>query len=152
MNILITVGTTSFDSLVRHVDSLASELDNINLTFQIAGGDYVPRYGIFFEFSKEIESYYKDSDLIITHAGAGTIYRLLELGKKFIIVPNMERVDKHQSDIADYMEQNSHALVLKDFSQLPELIELAKVFNFKTYAKERFFVGKSIADFILSSS
>ena len=52
----------------------------------------------------------KDSDIIITHAGVGTIMECLEMGKEIIVVPrkveNLEHVNNHQEEIAFEMEKN----------------------------------------------
>ena len=51
----------------------------------------------------------KDSDIIITHAGVGTIMECLEMGKEIIVVPrkveNLEHVNNHQEEIAFEMEK-----------------------------------------------
>lgn len=148
MNIFVTVGTTSFDRLIENIDVLANQLNELIITFQIANGEYKPKNGSYFEFTHDIDCYYTNADIIITHAGAGSIYRLLELNKKIIVVPNMERVDKHQIDIAKYMADNNHVLLLSDFKQTYDL--LVNVGNFKPnpFVKKSFFVKDDIVDFI----
>lgn len=122
MSVLVTVGTTRFDSLIKYIDEAFAE-SPITFTFQIADGKYEPVNFPFFTFSDDIEKYYRESDLVICHAGAGTIYKLLEIKKKIIIVPNTERRDNHQLDIAAYMEANGYALTVTDFSLLKDTIE-----------------------------
>ncbi len=109
MNILVTVGTTPFDNLILAVDQQLGSLYQV--VSQIAKGKYEPKSNHFFRFTDDIERYYQDADLIISHGGAGTIYRVLELGKKLIIVPNLDRIDHHQLDICDFMQKNNHAAV-----------------------------------------
>ncbi|WP_415837668.1 PssE/Cps14G family polysaccharide biosynthesis glycosyltransferase, partial [Shewanella livingstonensis] len=113
-------------------------------------GEYSPRNGSFFSFANEINELYDSADLIITHAGAGSIYTLLEMNKKIIIVPNFERVDKHQSDIANYMAINKHALVCSDVADIGRFIEMTKGFQFVPFEKISFFKSEEISEFIMS--
>ncbi|KAB0483018.1 hypothetical protein F7Q91_01575 [Vibrio chagasii] len=139
MKILVTVGTTVFDSLIEHVDSLAGSDKENEYTFQVASSRIKSKNGSYVSFVEDIESYYLNADLIITHAGAGTIYRLLELRKKIIVVPNLERVDKHQSDIAKYMEKHKHLLVSWELDNLLSKINEAKSYVPVYYSKVPFF-------------
>lgn len=109
MKILITVGTTPFDNLIKVADEQLSQ--SHELVFQISEGGYKPKSGQSFKFTDDIEQCYLDADLIISHGGAGTIYRVLELDKKLIIVPNLDRIDHHQLDICDFMQKNNHAAI-----------------------------------------
>ncbi|HEA1399118.1 TPA: hypothetical protein RVE45_003897, partial [Escherichia coli] len=76
-----------------------------------------------FSFRDDVDVFYNDADVIITHAGAGTLYQLLEKGKKIIAVPNLERIDKHQVDIATYMERNHYLLVCWDYNEIGDLLK-----------------------------
>lgn len=107
MKIFVTVGTTTFDEMIEAVDKLGLN----GITFQIAKGIYIPKSGEYFTFTDEIEQYYEQSDLIITHAGAGSIYKLLEKRKKILVVPNVSRTDSHQLQIAKYLDVNNYAFV-----------------------------------------
>lgn len=151
MNILITVGTTKFDSLIRNVDIYASKHSSINFNFQISeDAEYFPSMGAYFDFTNRIDELYDCADLIITHAGAGSIYKLLEMQKKIIIVPNSERVDKHQFDIANFMKKNKHALVCTDVTAIGRFIEMAMYYEFVIFNKVPFFKENEIAKFVLS--
>ncbi|MDD2698434.1 MAG: glycosyltransferase [Arcobacteraceae bacterium] len=141
MKIFVTVGTTKFDSLIKSVDENLLDLD-YEVTMQISDGNYKPKH---FEFTNEIQKYFREADVVITHAGAGSIYELLELGKKIIIVPNFDRIDKHQSDIADYMDKNNYA---KSIYNIVNVIEALKSHNFDEFKKENFFKAQEIIDFM----
>lgn len=148
MKILTTVGTTAFDSLIKAVDIFFKDRSQDTVFFQIADGVYKPKCGASLQFTDSISNYYVSSDLVITHAGAGSIYTLLELGKKVIAVPNLNRIDKHQVDIANYMESNGFLLVSWSVETIPDVIE--KSFNFipQPYKKEDFFKYEDIANTI----
>ncbi|HHG3484919.1 TPA: PssE/Cps14G family polysaccharide biosynthesis glycosyltransferase [Vibrio parahaemolyticus] len=148
MKYLITVGTTSFDSLVQYLDELGLP-ERIEMIFQIANGKYVPRNYPYFRFSKELWSTYNSYN-IITHCGAGTVYYLLETERKFITVPNTERVDKHQLDLATYIEKNNYALVAYDFCSIRHFLlnDTILVNKLTSYKKEAFFKRDEILEII----
>ncbi|AMG53714.1 PssE/Cps14G family polysaccharide biosynthesis glycosyltransferase [Citrobacter amalonaticus] len=148
MKYFITVGTTKFDSLIRAADKYALDNKLNNFIFQIADGSYVPNNGEYISFVSDIDHYYDWADVVITHAGAGSIYRLLELRKKIIIVPNLERIDKHQNDIAAFMSQHQHALVVWNLSELNSAMEKVSTFSPIPYDKDLFFKFDEIIQFI----
>lgn len=148
--IFVTVGTTSFDSLVKAMDNIAYKNEEYDFVFQKASGSYLPVNGHYFEFTDSINHFYEQSSVIVTHAGAGTIYKLLELRKKIIIFPNLDRIDKHQSDIANFMDKNGHVLVAWTKKELEDAIYYCSEFNPIPYVKNEFFKFKEIADFIES--
>lgn len=147
MKIFVTVGTTRFDSLIEFIDLNLSK-DIYDVIFQISDGKYKPSNFKYFEFSSSISEYYFKTDLVITHAGAGSIYQLLEIQKKMIIVPNMERIDGHQLDIAEYMSRNKHALMTNKLEDIPELIVLAESFRPNIFKKRPFFKVQEILEFL----
>lgn len=146
MKVLVTVGTTRFDSLIKYLDETFAGLSHA-FTFQIADGKYIPVNFPYFRFSPDINTYYKASDLVICHAGAGTIYKLLEMKKKIIIVPNTERIDNHQLDIASYMAANGYAISVKDFSELPQGMQSATRSEMKIFEKHDFDKTREIMSF-----
>lgn len=151
MNVFVTVGTTPFNELIKSVDEVSYNFDSWSFTYQISEGDYFPKNGKSFKFVQNIDCFYKNADIVITHAGAGSIYRLLELRKKIIVVPNLVRVDKHQIDIANFMEKNEHALVLSDFKNTFNTIKSIENFTPNLYVKDDFFVKDEIVNFILEA-
>ena len=148
MKILVTVGTTRFDSLIEFIDRniVSSEYD---IEFQIADGRYTPTAHPYFRYIDSIDDKYKNSDVVITHAGAVTIYKLLELQKKMIIVPNLERSDAHQRDIADYMHTNGYAYAVTDYSEIPAVLNRISSINFLIFNKREFFKASEILSFII---
>ena len=151
MKMLVTVGTTKYDSLISYIDS-ESNFCNLSIEFQIANGKYLPQKHPYFTFidSIEINKKYKENDLIITHAGAGTIYKLLEMKKKFIVVPNLERIDKHQKDIADFLLKNKYALVAYNMTQLEMFVDIIRNYDFRHFNKETFFKSDEIINYLFS--
>jgi len=141
MNILVTVGTTQYDELIEYIDVRVS---NHQITFQIASGSYKPINHKYFSFSDDFTKYVEKSDIVITHSGAGSVYSLLEMKKKIIVVPNLYRIDKHQKELASYVEKNDFAFVAWELEQLNVLIEAIDNKVFKEYVKDDFFKGHEI--------
>ena len=148
MKVFVTVGTTRFDSLIKYIDETFAD-SNMEFVFQIADGKYEPKNFPFFNFSAEVETHYKESDIVVCHAGAGTIYKLLEIRKKIIIVPNTERIDNHQLDIADFMKTHGYAITIKDFSLLSEAIQRVTHTELTSFDKHNFNKTKEIMLFSL---
>ena len=147
MKIFVTIGTTPFDSLMKYIDENVKGHDII---FQISTGTYFPKTGKTLKFVDNINDYYEWSDVVITHAGAGTIYRLLEMEKKIIAVPNLERLDNHQIELADFVEENNYGLKAEKFEQINDLLINLDEKNFEKYKKDRFFVELEIINFLNS--
>lgn len=147
MKVLVTVGTTPFDSLIRFCDeNLSSDLD---LTLQLSDkGVYLPKRFKFFRFADNIAEYYGNSDVVITHAGAGTVFNLLELGKHIIVVPNLDRDDGHQKDLAKVIEKKRWGLVCWKLDMLPALIEEAMACELAPYDRQEFSGGTLINEMI----
>lgn len=70
----------------------------------------------------------KDSDIIITHAGVGTIMECLEMDKEIIVVPrkveNLEHVNNHQEEIAFEMEQKGFLTKVDTYEELENKISM----------------------------
>lgn len=143
MKVLVTLGTTRFDELLSAIDKL--DIDKqVELTVQGLGiADYA--FSSKFEFSSDIQTWYEWADVIVTHAGAGSIYNLLEQGKKIIVVPNTFRKDKHQLDIAKYVEENDYGLVCYDLFSIGSCIEEASKRLIKPYTKTEFSGARDIS-------
>lgn len=151
MRVFVTVGTTAFDELVQAADEAASEMSDKGFVFQIADGSYIPRCGKWFSYSADVDDEYGKADLVVCHAGAGSIYRLLEMGKKILVVPNTFRVDHHQLDIARYMDNQNCVTVCYDLTQLSRDVLRAVDFSPSPFNKEEFFLAEEIGNYLNGS-
>lgn len=142
MKILVTVGTTVFDTLIEYIDKNISK--DYPITLQIASGSYKPQNFEYFTYSDNFNDYIDSSDIIITHAGAGNVYNLLEKKKKIIVVPNLERKDKHQKDLAKYIDNMNYAFVAFDFKDIDRMLKKISHTKFKKYSKTKFFGSEEI--------
>ncbi|CAJ2641486.1 unnamed protein product [Trifolium pratense] len=119
--IFVTVGTTCFDALVKAVDSetLQKELlakGYTHLLIQMGRGSYLPTKSEgdcnlvvdYFTFSSSIADHIKSASLIISHAGSGSIFETLKLGKPLIVVVNEDLMDNHQSELGEKLANRKH--------------------------------------------
>ncbi len=144
MKILVTVGTTSFNGLLKVMDGIAKDFPNYCITVQTADSSYVPENCKTLRYVGNINDYYHAADVIVTHAGAGTVYTLLEMKKRFLVVPNMERKDLHQVELAKYLENNRYAKVAWELSEIQQLLQVIETAEFASYKKEEFFMYDEI--------
>ncbi|CAN8231774.1 unnamed protein product [Cochlearia groenlandica] len=146
-SVFVTVGTTSFDALVKSVSrqDVKDELRNrgyTHLLIQIGRGNFSPTKcdGVdgslvvdYFTFSSSIADYIRSASLVISHAGSGSIFETLKLGKPLIVVVNEDLMDNHQCELAEELEDRKHCYcarpntllqVLKDM-ELDSLVRYA---------------------------
>ncbi|OQQ01860.1 hypothetical protein BK412_15985 [Vibrio campbellii] len=148
MKIFVTLGTTPFDSLIKYIDE--NDFFKSHEVLIQSKGNYHPKNFDFFEFSDLIDDIYLESDLIITHAGAGSIYSLLEKRKKIISVPNFERVDKHQKDLSLFLQDKKLALVSWEFDSLEShIISYESGYCPSEYKPTPFFKKNEIIDYLI---
>lgn len=143
MKVFATVGHTRFDALFEEIDRI-SDNGSWLFTHQISDGLYIPKSGESFSFTKNIKEFYIDADVIITHAGAGTVFELLELNKKIIVVNNTNRVDSHQGDLTKYVRKHNYALTCDSLCELETQLRNISSFTPKRYQKEKFQKSRDI--------
>jgi len=76
--------------------------------------------------------------VIITHAGAGTVFQLLEDKAKMVVIPNHDRIDAHQLDIAQYVDNNKFASVCYDLENIQTCVIAANENEYIEYVNEPF--------------
>lgn len=137
MKLLVTVGTTAFEGLISAVDR-SIVLPEYEVTVQHYTGKPSEKYSSI-DYFEDILPVYLSSDVVVTHAGAASVYTLLELRKKVIVVPNLERIDKHQLEIADFIARKNYGIVCRKPEQLDESLLRIKHFTPSHYEKIDFF-------------
>lgn len=120
--VFVTVGTTCFDALVKVVDTqeVKEELSRRGyneLLIQMGRGSYIPTKSKggdesiavdYFTFSSSIADHLRAASLVISHAGSGSIFETLRLGKPLIVVVNEDLMDNHQSELAEELADRKH--------------------------------------------
>lgn len=104
MTILATVGCSNynFDRLFRILDELCDEgvVDGGRLLAQTGNLDYTIRNFRHFKYASNAEmgGYIDQAELIICHAGTGTVTGALGKGKKVIVFPRLQKFNEHLND------------------------------------------------------
>jgi UDP-N-acetylglucosamine transferase subunit ALG13 len=134
--ILVTVGSSAngFDRIVRVVDELKGEGKiKDKVLAQTGNGSYKPKNiekTFKFKSWNEINKINEKADMVISHAGAGTIMTALRYGKPIICVPRIkelgEHTDNHQLEIAGTLKKEGKILVAKNKDELVECVKKVK--------------------------
>ncbi|AGF79897.1 hypothetical protein UWK_03380 [Desulfocapsa sulfexigens DSM 10523] len=98
--IFVTVGEQlPFDRLVRAVDECAQKLGQ-EIFAQIGETEWRPKKIGYEKFLNpdEFNKKFLEADVIIAHAGMGTIITALELGKPIIVMPRKAALGEHRND------------------------------------------------------
>jgi UDP-N-acetylglucosamine transferase subunit ALG13 len=99
--IFVTVGgQLPFDRLVREVDQWAKEQGRDDVFAQIGASDSPPEHIRWARFLSppEFKEKAREADVIIAHAGMGSILTALELGKPIVVMPRRANLGEHRND------------------------------------------------------
>lgn len=148
-SIFVTVGTTLFDPLIQTISDskfhdIISSRDYNRLTVQYGKGNHEPfpsKTPIIsnsdnndrnsneilmcqsYRFKPSLEEDMSQANLIISHAGAGSIMEGLAQCRnrknvKLIVVINSKLMNNHQQELADALESRGHLICISE----PELL------------------------------
>ncbi|EZA47434.1 UDP-N-acetylglucosamine transferase subunit ALG13 homolog [Ooceraea biroi] len=155
--VFVTVGTTKFDNLIttvlsREVLEALSAHNYKHLILQIGSSglepDCSPRCGFHkietFKLSPSIGEYMQSADLVISHAGAGSVLEALENRKHLIVVINDLLMDNHQVELAEQLCKDEHLYycTCQNLLHTVQTMDLAKL---KPFVSDK---SKNIAGFI----
>jgi UDP-N-acetylglucosamine transferase subunit ALG13 len=149
--IFVTVGTHEqpFDRLIRKIDELAAKGKiKEKIIAQIGYCSYIPENFEYFRFApfEKMEKLFDSANLVITHAGVGSVFLALKKGKKVIVVSRMrkfgEHSDDHQIQVAKELERQGMIIGVYDIEDLEEAIEKSKNFAFKPLRKKSIIASK----------
>ena len=96
----------------------------------------------------EFEELIDKADIIICHAGVGTILTALKKGKKIIAAARLkkygEHVNDHQLQILDNFSKKGYILPLDDFDKIDNLIKQIKKFTPANFTSNKKFFLKQL--------
>ena len=122
-----------FDRLVKAVDEGVRDVKITDEVFVQRGHTpYKPQHVPYEDFISfgDLCSRIEQSDLIITHAGAGSTLTCLQCKKRPIIVPRLcrygEHVDDHQLPFSQKLHESGLARQVLDMSELLDAIRAEK--------------------------
>lgn len=142
--ILVIVGSLHlhFDRLLKKMDEIAPVL-NEKVVMQTGSSDYEPKNVEWFHFESEerIEELYDECDIIVCHAGAGTILNGLIRDKPVVMVPRRkmynEVTNDHQLMLASKIESMGRGITVLDVEELESAVRQALKESLMPFEKDR---------------
>ncbi len=140
--ILVTLGTQDkgFERLLKEIDKLIKkELITDKVIVQAGHTKYESKNMEIFDFKsqKELDKLRKEADLIISHAGVGSILDSLKYGKKVIGVARLKKYGEHTNDhqlqILEKFSNDGYIIKAQSVDKLYDAIEKSKNFEVKKY-------------------
>jgi len=101
MKIFVVVGTQEpFDRMVKTIDKWAAGNSSANIFGQISRAAHIPESFETTSFiSPELfDVKFREADLIVSHAGMGTIISALQHSKPIIVMPRLAEFHEHRND------------------------------------------------------
>jgi len=140
--IFLTVGSMfPFDRLVQSVDEMVgNKLITDTVVAQIGDGKYEPKHMAFDRYlaKPEYDQRVMEAEILVAHAGAGTIALALKHGKRLLVVPRRgefrEHVNDHQVVTARKYEEMGYVLVAQNMTDIP--MKLAALRDFQPRNRE----------------
>jgi UDP-N-acetylglucosamine transferase subunit ALG13 len=124
--IFVTVGSQMpFDRLIAAVDEWAGRNPGCDVFAQIAASALQPRHMRYTNFMtpEDYTRALQDAQLIVGHAGMGTIITALEMGKQLLVMPRLgnlhETRNDHQVATARHFAAQGRVIVADDELALP---------------------------------
>ena len=133
--ILVTLGThpQPMDRLLRAIDQLAEDgVIEEPFVVQAAAFGYRPRHATIAGVRPYVwlRDQVTAADVVISHAGPGTLAMVRSMGRVPIVVPRSatfgEHVDDHQERYAERLRSAEGYLVVTDLGELASTIERAR--------------------------
>lgn len=122
-------GQLPFDRMIRCIDAWVAKSGREDVFCQIGEAEFEPQHARFecFLSPEEFTSKLNAADILIAHAGMGTIISAMQLGKPIIIFPRRaelgEQRNDHQLATAKAFAQRGDLAVAMDEEELGVLLE-----------------------------
>jgi len=143
--IFVTVGTVSYEDLVKKMDEIAPDLKE-KVVVQIGGGKYTPKNCKWFRYAPSLDKHYSKARLVVTHGGAATLFECLHAGLRVVAIPKEITKDSHQKDVVDELEKDNYIIVCRNLDDLKKCIQSRK--KLKEYVRPRCEIGERIIEFL----
>lgn len=150
--IFVTVGQMlGFDRLVASMDHWAAEHPNEEVFAQIGDGKYKPtcmRWAVNLS-SNEYKLTAAKAEIICAHAGMGSFFVSMEVGKPVVLMPRkaelFEHTTDHQVHTLRWLRQKPGVFAADDETELPAAIARARASARTSIHFERFAPAPFIA-------
>lgn len=155
--IFVTVGSQKFqfDRLIKEVDRLVEKgIISDEVIAQIGASNYLPKFIKWERFMDKsvFDDHICKCDLLITHAGEGSIMAGLLNNKKVIAVPRYaklgEHVSDHQLEIARVFAKKNNLINIENITDLETVLINIDSICLEQYFSESETLINSICQFI----
>ena len=161
LKILVTVGSMqgrSFKRLFNIIDELCNEgvIKGEDLVAQTGFDNYQSEFYKTFDLigDEQFKKIISEVDVVISHAGTGTVTSSLKAGKKVILFPRLskyeEHYDDHQLELCELFVDNGCALCAKDKEELRNCILHIDEFKPQKFVSNKDNFNRLVIDFIES--
>lgn len=136
--VLVTLGTQK-EQFTRLLDYIENSNIKDEIIVQAGHTQYNSKKMKIFDFIpyEEMSKYIKKADLIISHAGTGSILMPLKQGKKIIACARLkkygEHVDDHQLQLIEVFRDEGYVLEINENGKLDNILKKTKNFKPKKY-------------------
>ncbi len=159
MKVLVSIGSMvekKFTRLFKAIDELCEEgiLDGSQVNAQVGFDNYCSKYYKCFDMipDDDFKKMIDEADLIITHAGTGTVTSSIKKGKKVIIFPRMakydEHYDDHQLELAELFTAQGYVLQARTKDELRTCILGIDSFTPNPFVSNNGRINNIVIDFI----
>lgn len=134
--IFVTVGTQlPFNRLIQWIDHWAKDHPDTEILVQCGSGGELP---VFADYSTSMspddwEAHFRRAELVVSHAGMGTILKSLDFGKPLIIVPRIAELNEHRNNhqlaTANHLKSISGLYIAESEESLHCLLDSPPVIN-----------------------
>lgn len=128
--IFVTVGSQGpFDRLIRAVDEWAGVRGRSDIFAQTGKSNYIPRHIRCTQFLDPLEfkRQVEQAQLLVAHAGIGSIISALESAKPIVVMPRRvqfrEQRNDHQVATAKHFEATGQVIVAYEEGSLAEKVD-----------------------------
>lgn len=128
--IFVTVGTQlPFDRLIGVIDAWAARNTDVDVFAQIGPGAAAPKAMQFVEFvpPSKADEMMRTAELIVAHAGMGSILTALKYQRPILILPRKAALGEHRNDhqmaTAKWLGSRPGITVAWEASELPGLLD-----------------------------
>lgn len=132
--IFVTVGTTQFEKLVSSATSkVALEwmerqgFSSLIIQYGRGAEPEIPPKKLrpslsiqSYDFRPSLKADIEHADLVLSHAGAGTIMEVLRMNKRLVVVINTQLMNNHQMELAGAMADRGHLYMVEFPEKLHE--------------------------------
>lgn len=116
--VFVTVGTTKFDDLLASITNhntlkVLKRKGYTSMIIQMGNSKFLLEHSDImnissYKFKPDIGPDMYNSDLVISHGGAGSIMQALDHGKPLLVVINEKLMDNHQYELAEKLSEQKY--------------------------------------------